>query len=261
MPQKRPQGTLLIGTSGWAYPGWVDLFYPQDLRSTAYLPYYARHFRTVEVNNSFYRLPLGTTFEKWSLETPREFVFTVKLSRYITHIQRLSGVKQATRNFLRNAQGLGMKLGPILAQLPPSLKADPKRLAVFLQGARSVAEELGIVVPLRIAFEFRHPSWYGHAEVERVLRDEGAVTVFAHSTRYPYPYDEPRTAPWVYLRFHGPRELFGSEYGAAGLKPWAAKTRGWLEEGSDVYAYFNNDAHGYAVKDAQALDALGTGNG
>src|SRR4051812_582433 len=239
-------GFLLVGTSGWASRHWGD-FYPPDVRPPRWLEWYSRHFPTVEVNNSFYHLPLPSTYEKWARETPRDFVFTLKLSRYITHIRRLKSVKRETRRFLANALPLGPKMGPLLVQLPPTMKADPRRLGRFIDSA------LDISPALRLAFEFRHESWFQSDETRRVLENAGAVAVSAHSTRYPSASDEWRTAPWVYLRFHGPRELFGSEYGEEGLREWIRKVRGWLREGPDVYAYFNNDAHGYAIRDASHL--------
>ncbi len=256
----RKKGTLLVGTSGWSYGGWTR-FYPADLPSREYLSYYSRRFSTAEVNYSFYHLPRPTTCKKWSEQTPAGFVFALKLSRFITHIKRLRGVKVALRKFLANARVLGPKLGPVLVQLPPSFKIDVKTLARFLGGAADVAEELHLEEPLRLAFEFRHPSWFDagseayEAAVE-VLREHGAAMVFAHSSRYPYPSEEPLTAKFVYLRYHGPKELFASRYREQGLQRWAPKINKWLKAGQNVYAYFNNDVRGYAVEDAACLRGL-----
>ncbi|HZI89160.1 MAG TPA: DUF72 domain-containing protein [Candidatus Polarisedimenticolia bacterium] len=248
-------GFLRVGTSGWAYRHWAD-FYGPEIRPPGYLARYAREFPTVEVNNSFYHLPLPSTYEKWARETPPGFVFALKLSRYITHIRRLRAVKRETRRFLVNALPLTRKRGPLLVQLPPSFQADPRRLAQFIDATRDVARDLELRPSLRLAFEFRHESWFQSEETRRVLEDAGAVAVSAHSTRYPGAEEPWRTASWVYLRFHGPRELFASEYGEEALQAWGLQIRGWLREGSDVYAYFNNDARGYALRDATRLLAM-----
>lgn len=248
-----PRGTLRAGTSGWAYRGWTH-FYVKPLRQKDWLRHYSRHYPTVEVNTSFYHLPLRTTYAKWAEETDDRFCFALKLSRYITHIKRLSGVKAETRLFLERAEPLGGKLGPILVQLPPQLRADAKRLDRFLEATRALAEKTGR--RLRLAFEFRHESWFADGASLQALAAHDAALVFGQSSRFPYPHAETLTAGWVYVRFHGPREFCASEYGREGLSPWAVKIAGWLKEGRDVYAYFNNDVHGYAVQDAALLPEL-----
>ncbi|HYJ34072.1 MAG TPA: DUF72 domain-containing protein [Candidatus Binatia bacterium] len=254
----RGRGALLVGTSGWAYRHWPR-FYPPELRPPRFLAHYATRFPTVEVNTSFYHLPLRTTYAKWAAETGPDFRFTLKLSRYVTHIKRLSGVKAETRLFLERAEPLGEKLGPILVQLPPQLRADPARLERFLAMFRSLEVERGERV--RLAFEFRHQTWFDSEQALTSLARHGAALVFGQSGRYPYPSAEPLTADWVYLRFHGPREFCASEYGREGLAPWAGKIARWRAEGRDVYAYFNNDVHGYAVEDAALLVRMAEGSG
>ena len=246
------RGALLVGTSGWAYRHWPR-FYPPDVKPPRYLAHYAGRFPTVEVNTSFYHLPLRTTYAKWAGETGPGFRFALKLSRYVTHIKRLAGVKAETRLFLERAEPLGAKLGPILVQLPPQLKADPARLERFLAMFRSLEEERGERV--RLAFEFRHDTWFQSEEALASLARHDAALVFGQSSRHPYPVAEPLTARWVYLRFHGPREFCSSEYGREGLRPWAVTIARW-REGRDVYAYFNNDVHGYAVEDAALLTEM-----
>ncbi len=260
MGKRGKKAVLYVGTSGWSY-NWEG-FYPAGLRSRDYLPYYSGQFRTVEVNYSFYHLPRPSTYEKWRDETSDDFVFALKLSRFITHIKKLSGVKQALKKFLANAITLRTKLGPFLVQLPPGFRVDVERLARFLEQSERVRSELSVEAPLRLAFEFRHRTWFDRPEAEAVLdtvKRYGAAVVFAHSGRYPYPDDEPVTADFVYLRFHGPREMFASRYGTVGLERWRPRIKEWLGRGLDVYAYFNNDVEGYAVGDARALLELAGG--
>lgn len=249
------RGQLFVGTSGWAYD-W-EHFYPGDLPKRRRLAFYAQRFRTVEVNFSFYRLPLKTTYEKWAEQTTEAFVFSLKLSRFITHIKRLQGTKTAFRTFFQRAAPLGAKLGPILVQLPPSFALDVRRLERFLEKACEVGRERKLT-PLRLAFEFRHPTWYGSDAKPALdlLARHGAAFVCGHSNRYPYPEKEPLTADFVYLRFHGPNEMFASAYGRRRLERWAPLVRRWVDDGIDVFAYFNNDVGGHAVRDALALLAL-----
>jgi uncharacterized protein YecE (DUF72 family) len=218
------------------------------------LEFYSERFRSVEVNYSFYRLPLKTTYEKWADQSPDGFLFTLKLSRFITHVKRLHGVKTAFRTFITRAAPLGAKLGPVLVQLPPTFGIDVGRLERFLKGACEVGGERGIN-PLRLAFEFRHPTWFGPDATAALdtLKRYGAAFVCAHSNRYPYPDTEPVTGDFMYLRFHGPVKMFESEYGRSGLSRWALLIDKWRGKGIDVFAYFNNDVSGHAVRDAQAL--------
>jgi uncharacterized protein YecE (DUF72 family) len=245
------RGAFLVGTSGWSYD-W-ERFYPTALASRDRLAFYARCFRSVEVNYSFYHLPRPGTYEKWLSQTPQGFVFALKLSRFITHVRRLEQARTALQTFLSSAAALAQKLGPVLVQLPPTLRADAGVLRAFLQDAHCVAKALSMQDRLRLAFEFRHSSWFESAAVLKQLETFDAALVLAHSRRYPYPTLEPLTARWVYLRFHGPKALFASRYGTQGLAPWVLKIRRWLRQGRDVYGYFNNDVHGYAVDDARAL--------
>lgn len=242
----RPRGELRIGTSGWNYGDWSGVFYREPLKSKEYLSYYARHFGTVEVNYSFYHLPRPETYLNWSGQTPEGFVFAVKASRAITHINRLKNVEDAWRKFLGNAEVLGRKLGPALLQFPPSFRGDRALLAHFL--------DLTGQHKVRLAFEFRHASWFTGA-VAGLLREKGAAMVTAQSSRYPQAPLE-ATAPFIYLRFHGPEQLFASSYSDEQLRAWAARIRDWLAAPLDVYVYFNNDFHGYALSNARTLAGL-----
>jgi len=238
-----------IGTSGWNYSGWRGSFYPDDLSSTKWLAFYARRFRTTEVNYSFYQLPRVTTYEKWCAQTPDDFIFALKLSRSITHIKRLSGFEAMWNEFVTRARALGPHLGPILVQLPSSFHASSEnmeRVEHFLDYASSAR--------LRLAFEFRDKSCFAQKMLS-ILRKHGASLVISHSSRYPVPVLI-ATARFVYFRFHGPREMFASSYSDAELRTWSKAMRSVLESGKDVYAYFNNDACGDAVPNALKLISL-----
>jgi uncharacterized protein YecE (DUF72 family) len=239
-------GRLYVGTSGWIYNDWNGIFYPEGLSSKDRLRYFSRHFKTVEVNYSFYHLPRPETYRNWYDQTPSDFVFAVKSSRFITHIKRLKGVRTAWKRFIENALCLREKLGPILFQFPASFKADSenaKRLEGFLGFINSP--------DLRFAFEFRHKSWCEGEGVFKILRKHNAAWVISDSSRY--PKFEAVTADFIYMRMHGPRALFSSKYEEEELRTVSQKIREWLGEGLDVYSYFNNDFHGYAIQDAKEL--------
>lgn len=244
---------LRVGTSGWNYGDWRGIFYPAELAGAEYLGWYSRHFDTAELNYSFYRLPRPSTYEKWAAETPEGFVLALKVSRFITHIRRLEGTEDAWQRFLENARALGGKLGPLLLQLPPSFKADAGRLERFLAAARRGKEEGAA----RLAFEFRHSSWFEPGILELLQRLDVAL-VIAQSERYPQAPLTP-TASFVYLRFHGPGRLFSSEYTDEQLAEWAGRIHAWRAQGRAVFAYFNNDFHGYAVSNARTLLRLAGG--
>jgi uncharacterized protein YecE (DUF72 family) len=247
MPAK---GELRVGTSGWNYGDWKGIFYPDSLKSAEYLSFYAQQFDTTEINYSFYHLPRPSTYEKWAAQTPEQFLFAVKASRVITHVKRLANVGEEWRKFLESALVLGSKLGPVLLQFPPSLKADRERLATFLSEARAAKEARG----LRLAFEFRHASWF-EPDICELLRKHKAALVIAQSERYPQAPMTP-TAPFAYLRFHGPGALFASKYSEQELNEWAQRIRKWRAAGLAVFAYFNNDFHGYAIENARRLREL-----
>lgn len=243
-----------VGTSGYNYSHWRGRFYPEGLPSTDWIAYYAREFSTVELNVTFYRLPLAKTFANWYERTPSGFFFALKGSRLVTHLKRLAGVEETVCRFFERAAGLKEKLGVVLWQLPPGLKADGARLAAFceLLAADPVASNV------RHAFEFRHQSWFVPEVYEILARHRHALCV-ADGPRWPKAREV--TADFVYLRFHGSRKLYSSGYTSEELAGWAEQIRDWLDRGYDVYAYFNNDAEGYAVANARELRSLVAGEG
>lgn len=241
---------LLVGTSGWTYPSWKGPFYPEDLPSQRYLAFYSGEFPTTEINYSFYHLPKPETYAKWASQVPNNFVFALKASRFITHVKRLVDVEKAWSTFVQNALALGSHLGPILLQFPPSFRCNRSTLTDFLKSAQRAAPASH---PLRLAFEFRHGSWFGE-EVYELLQQHDAALCIADSPRY--PRHDRVTTEFVYIRFHGRTELFASEYSERELTEEATRIRRYLRDGLDVYAYFNNDALGHAVQNAKTLTCL-----
>jgi uncharacterized protein YecE (DUF72 family) len=247
-----------IGTSGWVYPHWQPDFYPADLPQKKWLEYYGQKFDTVEVNSSFYHQVLPKTYENWSQNVPKSFIFALKGSRFITHIKRLKDSKEPLKNFFESAKFLEGKLGPILFQLPPRMKADKERLESFLSTAnrlRSTAVVGSRKSVVRLAFEFRDQSWF-EKEIYKTLGKYNAGLVIADSGGN-WPTEEVVTADFVYIRFHG-KELYSSNYPKKELQGWAAKIKNWCKSSLDVYVYFNNDVLGYAVENAKTMLKLVT---
>ena len=238
-----------IGCSGWVYPHWRELFYPKGVPQRAWLSFYAEHFDTVEINNTFYRLPSRPAVEGWVDQSPEGFCFAVKMSRYITHIKRLTMLDRGIRRFyepLEPLTGSG-KLGPLLWQFPENFHRDVERLSGALE-----ALPRG-----RHAFEFRHDSWFTD-EVYALLRKRGAALVIGDESSRWVKTPHVRTADWTYIRFHhGSRGRHGN-YSASEIETWARRIAQWRRE-TEVYAYFNNDWEGYALRNARALrEHLGT---
>jgi uncharacterized protein YecE (DUF72 family) len=232
-----------IGTSGWNYKHWRNgVFYPKDLKPEKWLDFYSRHFATVEINNSFYRLPSEEVFARWQEQAPENFTFAVKASRFLTHIKRLKEPEDPLDLFFSRAKHLKGTLGPVLFQLPPMFKADIDRLSVFLRALRGRAAFRKI----RCALEIRDATWLEPPVFELLERHHVALC-FAdwrelHVT-------EPVTADFVYVRRHsGPSN---GDYPKRDLDRDVRQIRGWLQKRLDVYVYFNNDLHGHAIRNAQ----------
>jgi uncharacterized protein YecE (DUF72 family) len=235
---------MLIGTSGWQYRDWRGGLYPEGVPQRLWLEHYATHYLTVENNNSFYRLPSRETFVAWRERTPDDFVMAVKASRYLTHVRRLRDPAEPVARLLGAAAGLGPKLGPVLLQLPPTLKADPVTLDACLKEFRTAAAALG-QHGLRLAVEPRHETWWTD-EIRQILAAHDATLCWADRRGRPIT---PlwRTATWGYLRFHEGTAQPWPSYGPQALRSWVARlTETWPDE-ADVYVYFNNDPGGAAV--------------
>ena len=240
---------LLIGTSGWTYPSWKGSFYPEDCPRERFLAYYAREFPTTEVNSSFYHLPRVATYEHWAAQVPQDFVCVLKVSRLITHHKRLAEVDEPWRAFIDRARLLGRHLGPLLLQFPPSFQRDRPRLARFL----AAAKRPGADPHQRLVFEFRHESWFTE-DIYDLLGRHGAALCVADSPRY--PRHDVRTANFVYVRFHGRTQMFASSYADAELAKEARLLKRAVQDGHDLFVYFNNDACGHAVANARTLRRL-----
>jgi uncharacterized protein YecE (DUF72 family) len=236
-------GSVFIGTSGWNYHHWRnDRFYPRGLSQKEWLGFYARHFCTVELNSTFYRLPPPQIVTHWARTVPANFVFAVKASRFITHIKRLKEPEESAKRFLSHISRLGKKLGPVLFQLPPQMKVDSERLKGLIQ---CLKRRKG----LRVVLEFRHESWFTD-EVYKVI-DEAGWTVCL--TDWPDLAQPPLPGPFCYIRRHGASALYASCYSDDQLAQDAEFATRLAEQGEDVYIYFNNDAQAHAVKNAQTL--------
>lgn len=248
--RKRNVGRFLIGTSGWSYASWKGVFYPVDLPNARWLEFFTGQFPTTEINSSFYHLPKPSTYEKWASQVPQGFIFSVKASRFITHVKRLKDVEAPWRLFLSHARPLGAHLGPILFQFPASFLRDDDRLEGFL---KMVLKSASPKRRLRLVCEFRHESWFSN-DVYRMLNRLGAVLCIGDSGRY--PRRDVVTGDFVYVRFHGRSRLFASNYTRSELEEEAEKLTGYLRNGYDAYVYFNNDAEGHAVANAKMLTNL-----
>ncbi|MBU6422840.1 MAG: DUF72 domain-containing protein [Chloroflexi bacterium] len=244
-----PMGELRIGTSGWQYDHWKGTFYPDDLPRSRWLAYYAERFDTVELNNPFYRQPERATFERWRRAVPAGFVYAVKLNRYLTHLKRLNVPRESSDRAYSTMAGLGPTLGVVLVQLPPRFRFDAERVRRYF---RSVARRRR-----RHAIEPRDATWFTD-EALAVLRELGVALCLVDAEGQPTASDPLRavTSDLVYVRFHGREERYGTDYSDAILREWAERIRRWRRRGLDVYAYFNNDARGYAPKNAQRLREL-----
>ena len=225
---------LYVGTSGYAYTEWKGSFYPDDMPAKGMLRYYAERFRTVEINNSFYRLPKASVLEAWAAEVPAEFKFVLKASQKITHFQRLKGVDETVTYFVNVANTLKDRLGPLLFQLPPNLKKDTPRLRDFLALLHREGGGDGVGARGRPVFEFRHQSWFDD-EVFALLRENQAVLCLAEAENdLEVPFVA--TADWGYVRMRM------AEYTTADLKSWARRVR--QQDWRDAYVFFKHEDEG-----------------
>jgi len=230
---------IRIGTSGWHYKHWTELFYPAELPKNKWLEYYAQNFDTVEINNTFYQLPKEDSVKNWHRQTPKDFLYSVKANRYITHIKKLKDTSEALERFFERVGQLTEKLGPVLYQLPPSLHKNLDVLSTFI---KLLPKDIPAV------FEFRHESWFSDDSYE--LLKEFNASFCIHDLM-----DVPRivTSDVIYLRFHGTAGRYQGNYPKSTLRDWATWITENLKGKKAIFAYFNNDYNAYAVYNAKTL--------
>jgi uncharacterized protein YecE (DUF72 family) len=233
-----------IGTSGWHYKHWRGPFYGADVRPADMFRFYVQHFDTVEINNSFYRLPTKTALQEWHETVPGKFCFAVKASRFLTHMKKLKDPKPGLRRFLDRVETLGRNLGPILFQLPPGWQCNSERLAAFLAA---------LPPEHRSAFEFRNPTWHQQPIYELLRRHNAAFCIYELAG-----FQSPMqiTADFAYVRLHGPDGAYQGRYTEKRLGGWAEQICHWRRRLKDISVYFDNDQNGYAACNALELKKM-----
>ena len=238
------KGNINIGASGWDYDHWSGPFYPENLKKKRRFDYYAERFDTVEINNTFYRMPGEKTLRSWRDSAPEGFTFSLKASRYITHMKKLKEPRAPLDNFHEKADLLGNALGPVLLQLPPKWKYNGERLEHFLSELHTGC---------RYCMEFRDTDWFRDETYEQLERAGVAFCIYEiGETRSPRRV----TANFVYIRLHGPDAAYQGRYSKKTLAAHAGAINTWLEQGKDVYCYFDNDQNGYAPLNAMELKKM-----
>jgi uncharacterized protein YecE (DUF72 family) len=235
---------IYIGTSGWNYKGWKGKLYPESLSQKDWLDYYSNNFNSVEINNTFYRLPKKENFKNWYNITPDDFIFAVKASRYITHLKKLKNCGEAVEKILELSSGLDKKLGIFLFQMPANQGKDYSKLEKFLK-----------LLPgkYRYVFEFRHDSWFD-SDIYRILDSSNCGIVINSSPGF--PYKDITTGNICYIRMHGSKKLYSSKYSKDELKEFAEILIKYHNKGFYSFIYFNNDLYGYAVENAREMQEI-----
>jgi uncharacterized protein YecE (DUF72 family) len=241
MPGASRRADVRIGTSGWHYKHWIGTFYPPKTPASKMLEFYYRHFDTVELNNTFYRLPPVSGLQTWRDSTPENFLLAAKGSRFLTHMKKLKDPEPGLERFFERIDVLGEKLGPILFQLPPHWQVDIERFRNFIAA---------LPRGYSYAFEFRNPTW-DIEDIYKILQDRniGYCIFDLAGTHSPILV----TASFAYVRLHGPGGKYQGTYSDATLNDWAARIAEWRTALDAVYVYFDNDEAGYAAKDALRL--------
>jgi len=242
-----PEGKIYVGTSGWSYKHWRGIFYPPGVPAAGELAFYAGRFNTAEINNSFYRLPTQAMVEHWIAEVPKDFYFCPKISRYITHAKKLNDPEQALARYFDVFDPFRRRLGPVLIQLPSMLGFHKEKAETFFKALKKYKG-------YRFALEPRHTGWM-EDEALRLLKKYNIAFVIAESGGR-WPSGEFVTAAHIYIRFHGPNGYYDTDYSTQKLAAMAKKCRNWLSEGHTIWVFFNNDGHGYAVKNAETFQRL-----
>lgn len=240
----RPGGKIYLGTSGWSYGHWKGSFYPVGCQPAQMLKVYADHFSTTEINSTFYRLPSPDSLKRWRRSTPEGFVFSVKASRFITHMKKLKEPEDHVAALLERITLLGEKLGPILFQLPPRWHCNEERLAAFLE---SLPENF------RYAFEFRDQSWL-NTKVYNLLSAHNAAFCMYELSGFLTP--QHITSDFIYIRLHGPNGPYQGSYSREALTEWSRLLVNWSTQVTTIYCYFDNDEKGFAAMNAQMLQNM-----
>jgi uncharacterized protein YecE (DUF72 family) len=230
-----------IGTSGWNYKHWRGWFYPEDLPQKQWLNFYIKKFKTVELNNSFYRLPTKEVFQKWKASVPGDFIFSVKGSRYLTHMKKLNDPEDSLKDFIANVKGLGNKSGPVLFQLPPGWALNIERFTAFLKA---------LPKKFKFTFEFRNSSWWND-EVYSLLKKYNAAFCIFELGGVLSPKEV--TADFIYIRLHGPGGKYQGDYSSTVLSGWSDFFKSCRNQAEEIFCYFDNDQNAYAAKNALEL--------
>jgi uncharacterized protein YecE (DUF72 family) len=235
---------LYIGTSGWHYQHWIGPFYPKNLEKKERLNYYSQYFSTVEINHSFYKLPDQGTFQNWVEQVPGNFTFSVKASRYITHMKKLKDTSEALSRFMNGIKPLKRNQGPILFQLPPHWKCNIERLESFLE-----------ILPFegQYVFEFRDSSWWNNETYKLLKQNKAAFCIFDLAGVLSPIIS---TTNFVYIRLHGPNDAYKGSYSEEALNKWAERIQKWITKDKMVFCYFDNDQNAFASKNALQLEQI-----
>jgi uncharacterized protein YecE (DUF72 family) len=237
-----------IGTSGWSYKHWKGIFYPPKLKTTEWIRFYSNHFKATEINGSFYKLPTRDTVIEWMEKVPKDFLFCPKMSRFLTHMKKLNEPEEPLERFFGIFEPLKKMMGPVLLQLPAILKFHYDKADHVYRLMKTKYRKYDFVM------EVRHDSWMQEESLTLMTKYDIGLVISQSGERF--PYSEMITAKNIYIRFHGPHQLYASSYSDEMLKDFAKKFRKWEKEGHVIWAFFNNDIHGYAIEDAKRLIKL-----
>jgi len=239
------KGKIHIGTSGWSYKHWKGIFYPPKLKTTEWISFYCHHFNATEINGSFYKLPSAETVIEWKQKVPRDFVFCPKMSRFLTHMKKLNDPEEPLERFFGIFKPMQKMMGPVLLQLPGILKFNYDKAEHLYRLLHTRYKKYEFVM------EVRHSTWL--EEKSLTLMAKYNIGLVISQSGEQFPYSEMITAKNIYIRFHGPKELYASSYSDKMLDEFASKFRKWQNQGHTLWVFFNNDIHGYAIKDAKRL--------
>jgi uncharacterized protein YecE (DUF72 family) len=242
------KSSIHIGTSGWSYKHWKGVFYPAKLKTAEWITFYAQQFKATEINGSFYKLPSKETVIEWMGKVPTDFMFCPKMSRFLTHMKKLNDPEEPLERFFGIFAPMKKMMGPVLLQLPRMLKFNYDKAEHLYHLLKTTYKKYEFVM------EVRHDTWL--EEKSLTLMTKYDIGLVISQSGQQFPYSEMVTAKNIYIRFHGPQQLYASSYPDKMLKDFASKFKRWQKRGHTVWAFFNNDIHSYAPEDAKRLLAL-----